>query len=105
MYEVSREVEWLKMFVNDFFGERIMQKPCTINVDNQETKTHAERKEVTHRMKHIRIKYHKTRELVQEGILKFNYVSTGENVADALTKNMYGPKIKKFAKEMGLRIK
>jgi hypothetical protein len=33
MYEVSREVEWLKMFVNEVSGERIVQKPCTINVD------------------------------------------------------------------------
>jgi hypothetical protein len=103
MYKVSREVEWLKMFENEVFGERI--KPCTINVDNQGAKIHAERKEVTDRTKHIQSKYHKARDLVQKGILEFNYVSTGENVADVLTKNRYGPKIKKFAKEMGLRIK
>lgn len=102
MYEVSREDEWLKMFVNEVFGGRIMQKPCTMNVDNQRAKIHAERKEVTDRTKHIRIKYHKTRELAQEGILEFNYVSTGENVADVLTKNMYGTKDKEVRQRDGI---
>ena len=36
--------------------------------------------------KHIEIKYHYIRDMVQRGAVKLQYVATGEHIADVLTK-------------------
>jgi hypothetical protein len=38
------------------------------------------------RSKHIEIRYHYIRDMVQRGALKLQYISTDEQVADVLTK-------------------
>ena len=38
------------------------------------------------RLKHIEIRYHFIRDMVQRGALKLQYISTDERVADVMTK-------------------
>ena len=58
----------------------------TINVDSTTAISMACRESSTPRMKHIDLKYHHVRNLVQRGIIVINKVHTSEQVADGLTK-------------------
>ena len=46
--------------------------------------------------KHIEIRYHYIRDMVQKGDVKHNYVSTEEQVADVLTKPLSRVKFEHF---------
>jgi hypothetical protein len=48
------------------------------------------------RSKHIEIRYHYIRDMVQRGALKLLYVSTNEQVADVLTKPLSRVKFEHF---------
>ena len=48
------------------------------------------------RAKHMDIKYHFTKEAVERGVVSFKYVHTSEQLADALTKGLAGPKVIQF---------
>ena len=56
----------------------------------------------TSRTKHIDIQHHFVREKVESGDVKLIYMSTGDMVADTLTKPLPGPKFGKFVTDMGL---
>ena len=65
--------------------------------DNQACIKMAEGDGVTKRAKHIDVRYHVTREAIQKGEITLEYISTEEQVADALTKNLGQVKFKKLA--------
>jgi hypothetical protein len=48
------------------------------------------------RSKHIEIRYHYLRDMVQRGAIKLQYVSTDEQVADLLTKILSRVKFEHF---------
>jgi len=48
------------------------------------------------RTKHINVRYHFVRDLIEKGLLELKYISTNENVADIMTKNLNELKHKKF---------
>ena len=52
--------------------------------------------------KHIPIKYHKNRELVGDGTIRFEWIPTNEMVADGLTKSLGATKFKEFISMLGL---
>ena len=49
--------------------------------------------------KHIEIKYHYIRDMVQRGGVKLQYVATYENIADVLTKTLSRVKFEYFRGE------
>jgi hypothetical protein len=68
---------------------KLQQKnlPATlIHIDNQGAKAIAENPINKQRSKHIDIKYHFTREKISNGTVKLQYIHTGQNAADCLTK-------------------
>lgn len=65
---------------------KTVSPPTTIFADNQGAVKLTENLESHHKTKHIPIKYHKTRELVAEGVVHFEWIPTHEMVADSLTK-------------------
>jgi hypothetical protein len=54
------------------------------------------------RSKHIEIRYHFIRDMVQRGALKLQYISTDEQVADVLTKPLSCVKFEHFRDKLGI---
>jgi hypothetical protein len=54
------------------------------------------------RSKHIEIRYHYIRDMVQRGGLKLQYISTDEQVVDVLTKPLSRVKFEHFRDKLGI---
>ena len=52
--------------------------------------------------KHIEIKYHYIRDMVQRGAVKLQYVATKEQIADVLTKPLARLKFEYFRERLGV---
>ena len=73
-----------------------------INCDNQRNIKIFEDCVFHARMKHINNKYHYIRSLVQDGVMKLQYISTDEQVAHGLTKSLSNKKFEYFRSMLGL---
>ena len=54
------------------------------------------------RSKHIEMRYHFIRDLVQRGALKLQYIRTDEQIADILTKPLSASKFVYFRDKLGM---
>ena len=52
------------------------------------------------KLKHIKIKYHYTRDMVQRGVVKLQYVATDEQIVDVLTKPLAGVNFEYFREKL-----
>ena len=52
--------------------------------------------------KHIKIKYHYMRDMVQRGAVKLQYVATEEQIADVLMKPLARVKFEHFREKLGV---
>jgi hypothetical protein len=52
--------------------------------------------------KHIEIRYHYIRDMVQRGAIKLQYVSTDEQIANVLTKPLSHVKFEHFRGKLGI---
>jgi hypothetical protein len=52
--------------------------------------------------KHIEIRYHYIRDMVQKGAVKLQYVATDEKIADVLTKPLSRVKFEYFRDKLGV---
>ena len=52
--------------------------------------------------KHIEIKYHYIRDMVQKGVVKLQYAMAEEKIADALTKPLARMKFEYFREKLGV---
>ena len=57
------------------------------------------------KLKHIEIKYHYIRDMVQRGGIKLQYVPTEEQVVDVLTKPLSCVKFEHFLDKLGVVLK
>lgn len=64
--------------------------PTVIKEDNQSCIAFSSRQVDHQRTKHIDLKYHFTRDYVSKGVVRLEYVPTGEQQADLLTKALSG---------------
>ena len=78
----------MKYLINNF--------TLKINIDNKSCKFFAEDENSNARCKHMDIKYKYVNEKINEGKVSLKYVDTENMVADSLTKNISGPKMKIF---------
>jgi hypothetical protein len=79
----TREVVWLRKLLSDLFSVEL--EPTIIHCDNQSCIKLSENPKFHDRLKHIEMKYHYVRDMVQTNILSIHYVSTTEQTADILT--------------------
>ena len=54
------------------------------------------------KLKHIEMRYHYIRDMVQRGAIKIQYVSTNEEVVDVLTKPLSRVKFEHFRDKLGI---
>jgi hypothetical protein len=62
--------------------------PIIVNEDNTGAIDLASNWSTNSNIKHIDVRYHFVRELLEDGIIQINYVKSEENVADIFTKNL-----------------
>ena len=94
--EAAKEALWLKGLATEMGCK---QEAVKVYCDSQSALLLAQNSVYHARTKHIDIRYHRVRELVEEGEVELEKVYTKENLADALTKVL--PRVS-FHKCMGL---
>ena len=72
-----------------------------IHCDNQSCIKLSENPVFHDRSKHIEMRYHFIRDLVQRGALKFQYICTDEQIVDILTKPLTASKFVYFHDKLG----
>ena len=73
-----------------------------LHCDNQNCVKLLENPVFHDRSKHIEIKYHNIRDMVQRGAVKLQYVVTEEQIADVLTKPLARLKYEYFRERLGV---
>ena len=96
----SREALWLRRLIGEVF--RPLQQPTPLYCDNQSAIALAQNDNYHARTKHIDIRYHFIRYVIEEGHIKLIYCPTDEMTADTLTKALHSIKAKHFASALGL---
>lgn len=101
LFEAVREALWLKSLAQSINIK--VTKPIIIYEDNNGCISIASNPTSHKRSKHIDIKYHFSREQVEKNVIKLEHVSTGNQLADALTKPLPVVKFQEFRTKMGLK--
>jgi hypothetical protein len=96
----SKEALWLRSLITQLFDTTLA--PTTLFSDNQSAIALTKDHQYHARTKHIDIRFHFIRWIVENGSLRLVYCPTDEMVADSLTKALPSPKVKHFARELGL---
>lgn len=96
----AKEMLYLNQFMFELTHAKI--EPSKIYVDNTSSINLAKNAAYHDRTKHIDVRYHHLRDNIEKRKIEIEFVSTNENIADALTKSLNGPKTKQFASNMGL---
>jgi hypothetical protein len=96
----AKEAIWLRRLIGEVF--RPLTAPTTLFCDNQSAIALTRDGQFHARTKHIDIRYHFIRFVVEGNSIKLIYCPTNEMVADALTKALPSIKAKHFAKSLGL---
>jgi hypothetical protein len=89
-----REVVWLRKILADLFGHVL--DSTVIHCDNQSYVKLSENPVFHDKSKHIEIKYHYIRDMVQRKAILVKYLPTDEQVVDVLTKPLTKTKFKYF---------
>jgi hypothetical protein len=97
--EAAKEGIWLESFIGEL-GEN--KKGFTLLCDNQGAIALAENPSRHRRTKHIDIRYHFIRELIEDNSVDISYISTSEQLADFLTKPLSRQKHEANCKKLGV---
>ena len=86
---VSEAVRELKFVTNLLDSISIeFQKPIEVKIDNVGALFLVKSRNTSERTRHIDARYHYIRELVDEGLIKIEFIRSEDNVADIFTKNL-----------------
>jgi len=98
-----KEALWLRSFLSETFGP--FKNATTLFSDNQAAIALTRDHQYHARTKHIDVRYHWIRWVIEQGSLKLVYCPTDDMVADTLTKALPSAKVKHFAAGLGLHTK
>ncbi|CAA7262723.1 unnamed protein product [Cyclocybe aegerita] len=98
--QATKEALWLRSLVSELFA--IDLDTTTLFSDNQSAIALTKDHQYHARTKHIDIRFHFIRRIIEKGSIRLVYCPTGEMVADTLTKALPSAKVKHFASELGL---
>ena len=99
--EAAQEACWLRSLYSEL-GLLQEEVPTLIRGDNEGSIAMAKNPQFHKRSKHIAIRWHWVRDLVQEGKIYVNSCRDPEQTVDVLTKALPRPKHQKHASDMGL---
>ena len=95
-----KEVVWLRKILYELFEGKI--DSMIIHCDNQSCINILENPLFHDRSKHIEMRYHFIKYLVQRGALKLQYIRTDEHIANILTKPLTTSKFVYFHDKLGI---
>ncbi|GBE82734.1 hypothetical protein SCP_0411190 [Sparassis crispa] len=96
----TKEAVWLRAFLSEI--GQVQKGPTPLLIDNQSTIALSKNAAFHEHTKHIAVRYHFICEKYDSGEIKPEYVPTGNQVADVLTKGLPREKHEKFSAGMGL---
>ena len=96
----AKEALWLRQLILQIFGLNL--GPTNLFSDNQSAIALTKEHQYHAQTKHIDVRFHFIRWIIEDGKLRLIYCPTDEMVADALTKALVSTKVKHFAIELGL---
>ena len=96
----AKEAVWLRRLIGEVF--RPLTEPTTLHSDSQSAIALTRNGTYHARTKHIDIRYHYIRYVIENGSIRLIYCPTDDMTADALTKALPSTKAKHFAASMGL---
>jgi hypothetical protein len=96
----SCEAIWLQKLLTGLFD--LEMRETAILCDNQSCIKMTENPVFHDMSKHIEIRYHFIRDMVQRGALKLQYISMDEQVDDVLTKPLSRVKFEHFRDKLGI---
>lgn len=88
MCHAAKEVLWFRNFLEEIVGDKFLDLPQTLFVDNQGAIALAKNPVTSDRNKHIELRHFFIREKVEEKLLTFTYVPSSQNAADMFTKTV-----------------
>lgn len=91
MTEAVKEAMWLKGILKDF---GVLQKAVVVHCDNQSTIHVVKHQVFNERSKHIIVKLHFVRDIIDKGAVIVQKIHTDDNAADMLTKALPSSKFK-----------
>ena len=100
--DCSRECMWIR---NMFKELGYVSRPIPICSDNQGALFVSQNAVTERRTKHIDIRYHYIRDVIEQGAVEVLFVPGVENPADIFTKNLGPIKIRKFREDLGLHFR
>ena len=101
----TKEALWIRTFLMEMFGSTfdVPGGPGSlILVDNQSAMALAKNSTFHDRTKHIAVRHHFIRDEIEERRIRVEYVPTGDQVADVLTKALAREKHSRFSEDMGV---
>ena len=96
----AKEALWLRSLISSIFNAP--PPTTTLNCNNQSTIALARDGQFHARTKHIDIRFHFIRWVVEQGKVALQYCPTADMTADVLTKALTSPKVKHFASTLDL---
>jgi hypothetical protein len=96
----SREAVWLRKLLSDLLSAEL--EPTVIHCDNQSSIKLSENLVFHDISKHIEMRKHYVRDMVQKNILSIQYVLTAKQTADILTKPLSLTKFVYFRDKLGV---
>ena len=97
---VAKEAIWLRRLLTEIF--EAVDMPTTLFSDSKLAIALAQDSHYHPRTKHIDIRYHFIRYIIEAGSIKLVYCPTNDMTADTLTKALPSAKAKHFAMALGL---
>jgi len=95
--ECIKKALWFRNIIYELFNHK---SPITIYTDNKSSKIIMENGEFSTKLKHIDIKFHFDNDNIKKNKIILKYKNTSEMVADILTKNINGTKLKSFTSKI-----
>lgn len=98
----SQEALWIRSLALELDPEAV-SRGLKIFCDNKGAIDLAKNAGYRPRTKHIDVRHHFVREGIERGNIVVEFIPTENMIADALTKGLFGPKLKACTKQMGLK--
>ena len=96
----TREVVWLRKLLAELFGQIL--EPTVIHHDNQSCVQMSVSPVFHDKSKHIEIRYHFIRDMVQKGTVELQHIPTDDQTVDVLTKPLPTMKFEYFCGRLGV---
>lgn len=98
----AKETMWLRRLASGMQVVPHMDQPTVMFVDNQAAMGLAHNLSVNRRSKHIEVRFHYTRQVLEDGSLKLEYCPTENMSADMFTKPLGRVKLSFFRRSIGM---